>query len=103
MSPRRLYFSQVLMLLAVATPIAIAEPNYLYLCIAVIAALIGWHRTIQQDRPLLGAFGTRAVVIAAFTYLVYEYFRVAAISVVALSHFMILVCSTKLLQRRTAP
>ncbi len=101
MNARRLYISECLLLLSVATPLALAEGSWISLGLTGLCALIGWQRTVQQDRPLLGPAASRLVVIGAFLLLIFEYFRDSAISVIALSHFMVAVCLTKLLQRRS--
>lgn len=101
MSPRRLYIAECILLLTIVTPLAMAEGNWYYLATSAICALLGYQCTIQHDRPILGWFSSRVAVVGAFAYLLYEYFEASGIAVVALSHFMTLVCASKLIQRRT--
>ncbi len=107
MNPRRLFWSQAIMLLAVATPLALAESGiclvnpWCYWAAAVLGVLFGWWRTVHQDHPLFGPLGSRIFVVSAFLLLIYEYVWIQMIPVVALSHFMTLVCVCKLLQRRS--
>lgn len=98
---RSLYPSQAILLIAALIPLALAERQWAYVIAAAVAALVGWQRTVRSDRPLLSTAGTQIYVVLAFAMLVMEYVWFVAIPVMALSHFMALVCISKFLQRRS--
>lgn len=100
MNDRRLYIDEVLLLLAVALPLAVAESLYWLLGLAVVCSIAGWRITIRRRRSLLTPLTSRLAVIAAFIVLVFEYF-LSDVQVLSLGHFMQVVCMTKLLHQRT--
>ncbi len=101
MDRARRYRSQVILILSCALAIALAERLLTYLVITALACVLGWVFTVRRDRPLMSQNLSRAFVVVSFLFLVYEYFYMAEIPILALSHFMLLVCSCKLLERRT--
>jgi protein-glutamine gamma-glutamyltransferase len=98
---RRLYKSEVVLLLAAMAPLAVAEGLWWLLGLTVAGAVLGWWRTVRQDRPVLGQVGSRVAVVLAFALMVAECLFQMALPVLALAHFMGIVCVCKLLQRRT--
>jgi protein-glutamine gamma-glutamyltransferase len=98
---RGLLSEQGAVLIAAILPLALAEPAWWYLVVALLAIGIGWWRSARGLKPWLGPNSSRAFVLAAFGLLLIEYYWLTAIPVLALSHFMILVCASKFLQERT--
>jgi len=68
----------------------------------VLSAVLGYLRTVQRDEPVLGPIGSRVFVVTAWFFLFVDYGWLSKVHVIALSHFMILVCVSKFLQKRTA-
>jgi len=102
MKGRRLYWSEAIMLMTVVAPLALAEGVWWYWAATVLSVVCGWLTTVRRDRPLIGPAAGRVFVVAAFCFLLIEYEWVTSVpAVMALSHFMILVCICKLVQRRT--
>lgn len=100
-APPRLFGSQVVLLIAVVTPLAVAEGVWFYWGLTLVASGLGWWFVVRRHLILLGPGASRALAVAAFLFLILEYAWLNAIPVVALSHFMILVCACKLLGHQT--
>ncbi len=101
MERARLFGAEAILLLTTVLLLSLAEGTPIYLLLTLAGVLVGWLTTVHRDRPLIGPIMSRLFIIAAFVFLVFEYSWLIAIPVVALSHFMILVCICKLLQKRT--
>lgn len=105
----RRYWSQAVLLVATLTLLAMSERSLyeeslywgFYLTITVLAAIVGWWFTVRRDRPIMGPWMVVCYVVGAFLFLVYEALWIGMIPVLAISHFMTLVCVGKFLQRRT--
>lgn len=102
MNLRRRYLAIALMLVVVTALLAVAEEVWWFWGLTVIAAVWGWFSTVVRDNPPMGPGASRAFVVIAFCLLIFEYAWLLVIPVLALSHFMTLVCVCKLIQRRTA-
>jgi transglutaminase-like putative cysteine protease len=89
------------MLLSVIIPIASAEGAWWYPVIAIAAIGLGYSRTVRRNEPVLSVVQSRFLVVLAFVFLVSEYLWLSGIPVIALSHFLMLVCMFKLLQPRS--
>ncbi len=102
MNPRpRLFFSEAALLITVTTPLALAEGVWYLWCLVLGACLVGWWTVIRRNAPLLNRVAGAGFIIAAFILLLFEYFGLDVIPIIALAHFMILVCVCKLLQQQT--
>lgn len=99
--PRRLLAEQAAVLVAAVLPLALAEGAWWYLAAVLLAIGIGAWRAARDRGPLLGPVGSRLFVLLAFALLLIEYEWRGVIPVVALSHFMVLVCASKFLQEHT--
>jgi len=95
-----LYRAEAVMLMAAVLPLAQAEGVWWYFLVAVLSVLLGAWTTARRAKPLLGPLGAKVYVLAACGLLTVEYAWLGRTPVLALSHFMILVCASKLLQRR---
>lgn len=96
----RRFWSQAILVLANALSLALAERVITWLIISCLSVVMGWYFTVRHDRPLMTERSSRLFVLAAFVYLIHEYFYQAGIPVLALAHFMLLVCGCKFLERR---
>ncbi len=96
----RRYFCQTALLLAAVLPIAAAEDRWVYLAASAIAAVLGYLRTVRRDRPLLGERGVRLWACSAFAWMLIEAGLLGTMHLLALSHFLGLIGTAKLLQRR---
>lgn len=94
----RSFWSQVLLTLSIAAPLALAEGQWLFFGVAVLGAAWGWRTRIRGKGASLSGRAGRWLIIASFCWLVIEYFYIVTIPVLALSHFMIIVCAVKLAQ-----
>lgn len=99
-SASRSHTTQAVLLITVGAPLALAEGAWGYWGVTVVAALLGAWTQRRGDRPLMPAWLTRVFIIGAFGLLLVEYFILRLIPVLALSHFMMLVCASKLVQRQ---
>ncbi|HOW72984.1 MAG TPA: transglutaminaseTgpA domain-containing protein [Phycisphaerae bacterium] len=97
----RLFRSQVVLLSAVAVPLAIAEDSLVRLILVVGAIGAAVLSYVWRNKPALAIPLGRILVLAAFGWLIVEYVWLDEIPVVALSHFMISFCLVKLLQFQT--
>lgn len=97
----RRFWSQAILVLATAVSLALAERVIIWLTITSLAVLMGWYFTVRHDRPLMSELASRLFVLAAFLLLIYEYFYEEGVPVLALAHFMLLVCACKFLEKRT--
>ncbi|NLX21664.1 MAG: DUF3488 domain-containing transglutaminase family protein [Phycisphaerae bacterium] len=96
----RLFLSEVVLLVAVATPLALAEGVWYLWCLAAGAGLVGWWTVVRRRAPLLNRTAGAVFIIASFGLLLLEYLWLDVIPIIALAHFMILVCVCKLLQQQ---
>jgi len=100
-SRRDLFGSQAALLLAVTTAMAMAERVWVYAALVVVAVFVaGVFR--RRGRP--GWCNERAAkmaILAAFVFMLFDWLWISTIGVVALSHFMILVCAVKLCSHQT--
>lgn len=101
MSDRQLFLIEGVLLLTVGIPLSLAEGTPLYWLVTLLALLVGWYSTVRKARPWVRPFYARLLIITAFAALVLEYFWSSTVPVLALSHFMILVCACKLMGERT--
>ncbi len=101
MNPSRgLFIEKAILFLAVLVPLAHAEGSWQYLGAGVLAVAIGWWTLAYRRRPLLGPATSRVFVLVAFGLLLFEYaWSMKNLPVIALSHFMSLVCASKFLQK----
>ncbi|MBI4579440.1 MAG: DUF3488 domain-containing protein [Planctomycetes bacterium] len=88
-------------LLAVSLPIALAERSPWYAVANLLAVIVGAAWAIRGRRPPIGPRLAYAIIVMAFVGLIAEYLALQAVLVMALSHFMMIVCMTKLLQVRS--
>jgi protein-glutamine gamma-glutamyltransferase len=99
--PRR-FRSELLMLLGVASLLAIAEQNWWYAIAVFVSGVVAWGSLAYRSRPLLSARGGQVFALAAFGVLLAEWGWIISVpTVIALSHFMILICISKWLVPRT--
>jgi len=100
-----IFVEKAILLIAAVVPLAQAEAQaggaWWYLAGSILAIVVGGWTLARNREPLLGPVLSRAVVLGAFGLLVYEFVWLRSIHVVALSHFMIVVCASKFLQRQT--
>ena len=94
----KFFWSQAGLLLAVATPLALSEQQWVYLGLTVAAVATGAWQHLTRRPPLVGARAGHTIVLAAFGSLVLEMTLLGGIPVMVLSHFLILVCACRLLQ-----
>jgi transglutaminase-like putative cysteine protease len=96
-----LLIEQAIVLMAAVVPVSLAEGAWWCPAAVVLAVAIGCWREARNRKPLLGPISSRVFVLAAFGLLLYEYLWRMTIPVLALAHFMILVCVSKFLQERS--
>ncbi len=101
MHSARLFAHEAALLLAVVLPVAIAERLPWYALITLAGVIVGFVRTVRQDAPVLGPRSGSLFVMAAFAWLLTEYLLLGEVMVLALAHFMLLVCISRLVSRRT--
>jgi len=98
---RRLFRAEAIMLIAVAIPLAMSEGVWWYLAATVLAVIFGRFTLDPGSRTFVSPLMTRVAIILAFVFLFFAYFWGPTIPIMALSHFMTIVCCCRLLQRRT--
>lgn len=98
---RRLFRAEAIMLIAVSIPLAMSEGVWWYWAATVLAVVFGRFTLDPGGRTLVSPLMTRTAIILAFVFLFFEYFWGPTIPIMALSHFMTIVCCCRLLQRRT--
>ena len=94
----RFFWSQVVLLMAVVVPLSLAERQYAYLGLTIAAVVTAAWRRLAGKPPLVSRSMGYKVVLTAFAFLVVEMTLLGGIPVMALSHFLVLVCVTWLLQ-----
>jgi len=90
-APPRLFGSQVALLIAVVTPLGAGEEVWFYWWLTLVASALGWWFVVRRHQALLSPSLSRALAVAAFIFMIFEYTKLHSIPIVALSHFMILV------------
>ncbi len=99
---RRLFWAEAILVNTATLPIARAEQSPWLLMFVLAATLLGWWWGLVRNRPVLGPLASRLFVLGAFLLLPVDLLVFSnMIAVLALSHFMILVCGCKLMQART--
>lgn len=96
-----LYWSQAILLIAVVVPLAIAERQWIFAGAAMAAIVTSAYRHLARRPPLLTVRMSHGIVLAAFAVLLIEMGVLGGIPVVALSHFLILVCACRLMQEQS--
>jgi hypothetical protein len=100
---RMLYKAEAILLTMVVVPLARAELVWWYAAILGLALIAGWFTTIHRRRPWIGERAGNVIALGALALLLLECRWLGETpAVMGLSHFMILVCASKMLQRRTA-
>ncbi len=93
--------SEAIMLAGAAMLLAIAEQTWWYVAVVLAGAAAAYGSLRFRSRPPLTVEGGRVLGLLAFGYLIVEWgWLIATPAVMALSHFMLLVCVTKWLQPR---
>lgn len=97
-----LFWPEALLLVTVATPLVVAEQAWWYGAAVAAGVAAAYVSMRKRSRPLLGPTAGKVFVLFAFVVLMLEYIWIDRIpTVLALSHFMILVCVGKLMQERS--
>jgi len=92
----------VVVLLASAERSAHPENFWLYVILTPASGVAGLWSLLYRGRPLLSAHTALVLGVVAFVFLIIEWgWRFSVPTVLALAHFMILICITKWLQWRT--
>lgn len=98
----RQFCSEAAMLVGVAALLATAEHSWWYVVVVLAAGATGLWSLLYRGRPFLSVNSARILGMAAFGFLIIEWgWRISVPMVLALSHFMILICITKWLQPRS--
>ena len=82
-------------------PLAAAEQQWLHAILTASAVAAGAGGLLTRRAPILGPRAGGAIVLVAFGVLVLELAVLGSIPVMALSHFLICVCISRLLQGQT--
>jgi transglutaminase-like putative cysteine protease len=98
---RRLFRAEAILLIAVAIPLAMSEGVWWYWAATVLAVVLGRSSYHIGRRAALSSGVARVAIILAFVFLCFEYFWAPTIPILALAHFMMVVCFCRLMQRRT--
>ncbi len=93
----RLFASQSALLMAVTTALSSSEHMWVYWFLAAGSVLAGAWCHFRRRAPLIDSRLSQAAVLAAFLFLVFDRMWITTISVMALAHFMIVVCAILLM------
>ncbi len=96
----RFFKSQAAMLTAVVLSLSLAEGEYVLLGLTLAVVGLQMWRRRRRRRALLNNRASYVIVIAAFVFMILELSLLGGIPVLALSHFLILVCLCLLLQEQ---
>ena len=106
-SRSHLFWSEAVMLIAVTVPLAQAEAKTepertpWYLVVTILGVIAAAWTTVRHRPPPLGPLAGKLSVLAACVAIIAEWAWLDQLpAVLTLSHFMILVCVSKLLQQR---
>lgn len=91
----------VLLLVSVVAPLAMAEFSATYFLASVLGGAVALLVSRRARPWLIGPRLAQVVIVLAFAYLIFEYVYLDRILVMSLAHFLVTVCIVRLLQPRS--
>ncbi len=98
---RGLFWSEMVLLLAVTWSLAVAEEKTWYATVVSLLCAVAGGWTLTGRKPLLSGRSSAVLIVAGFLFMIADYVWFGALPVITLSHFMILFCVCKLLAERS--